>query len=221
MKARLRNVDAIMPPATAVPTECRASWPAPLANTSGMTPRMKASDVIRIGRSRMRAASTAASAIVIPRWRSCSANSTIRMPFFADRPISITSPIWQYTSLMSPRPHCAASAPRMASGTDSRMMNGSVRLSYCAASVRYTSSRPRPKMIVAWLPAAISSRERPAHANVIPCGSTRADNCLHRLQRLARAVAGRGRPVDRDRAEQVVVVDGLRRGAPRESRRRC
>ena len=32
MNARLRNVDAIMPPATAVPTECRASRPAPLAN---------------------------------------------------------------------------------------------------------------------------------------------------------------------------------------------
>ena len=39
-----------MPPATAVPTECRASWPAPVANTSGSTPRMKASEVIRIGR---------------------------------------------------------------------------------------------------------------------------------------------------------------------------
>ena len=37
--------------------------------------------------------------------------------------------------------------------------------------------------------------------------------CLHRRQRLARAVAGRRRPVDRDRAEQVVVVDVLRRGA--------
>src|ERR1044071_8668516 len=49
MNARFRNVDAIMPPATAVPTEWRASRPAPLANTSGMTPRMNASDVIRIG----------------------------------------------------------------------------------------------------------------------------------------------------------------------------
>ena len=95
MNARLRNVAAAMPPATAVPTECRASRPAPLATTSGMTPRMNASDVMRIGRSRIRAASTAASAISMPRSRSSSANCTIRMPFFADRPMSITRPIWQ------------------------------------------------------------------------------------------------------------------------------
>jgi hypothetical protein len=86
-------VDASMPPATAVPTEWRASRPAPLATTSGITPSTKASEVMRIGLSRMRAASTAASAIDSPRPRNCSANSTIRMPFFADNPISITRPI--------------------------------------------------------------------------------------------------------------------------------
>jgi len=93
MNKRFRNVDAIMPPATAVPTECRASLPAPLANTSGDTPRMNASEVIRIGRSRIRAASIAASTMDTPRPRSSSANCTTRMPFFADSPISITSPI--------------------------------------------------------------------------------------------------------------------------------
>jgi hypothetical protein len=56
---------------------------------------MKASEVIRIGRRRIRAASTAASAIVRPRARSCSANSTMRIAFFAERPISMTSPTWQ------------------------------------------------------------------------------------------------------------------------------
>ena len=61
MKIRFRNVDTSMPPATAVPTEFRASRPAPLANTSGSTPRMKASEVIRIGRSRSLEASIAAS----------------------------------------------------------------------------------------------------------------------------------------------------------------
>ena len=56
---------------------------------------MKASEVIRIGRSRMRPASIAASTIDRPRCRSCSANSTIRIAFFADSPISITRPTWQ------------------------------------------------------------------------------------------------------------------------------
>ena len=95
MNTTLRNVAKAMPPATAVPTECRPSWPAPSANASGSTPRMNASDVIRIGRSRMRAASMAASITDMPCRRSCSANSTIRIEFLAARPISITRPIWQ------------------------------------------------------------------------------------------------------------------------------
>ena len=131
-----RNVDAIMPPATAVPTELRAAAPAPLASASGSTPRMKANDVIRMGRSRMRADSTAASTIDNPCSRSCSANSTIRIEFFAASPTSSTRPTWQNTSLLKPRINCALSAPNTASGTPSRMMNGSTNDSYCAASTR-------------------------------------------------------------------------------------
>ena len=44
-----------------MPIACRISAPAPLENTSGSTPRMKANEVMRIGRSRMRQASSAAS----------------------------------------------------------------------------------------------------------------------------------------------------------------
>ena len=66
MKKIERNVDASMPPATDVPTELRAPAPAPVATASGSTPRMNANDVMRIGRSRMRAASTAASTIDMP-----------------------------------------------------------------------------------------------------------------------------------------------------------
>ena len=54
---------------------------------------MNANEVIRIGRKRNSAASIAASAIERPRSISCSANSTIRIEFFADSPISMTSPI--------------------------------------------------------------------------------------------------------------------------------
>src|SRR5262249_49187257 len=60
MKKMARKVAASMPPMTPVPTACRAPAPAPIEMASGSTPRMKASDVIRIGRKRRRAASRAA-----------------------------------------------------------------------------------------------------------------------------------------------------------------
>ena len=68
--------------------------PDPLAVTRGMTPRMNANAVMRIGRSRERAASKAASSIPLPSAILARANSTIKMAFFADSPISMTSPIW-------------------------------------------------------------------------------------------------------------------------------
>ena len=48
-----------MPVNTVMPIDLRALAPAPVAITSGTTPRMKANEVIRIGRKRARAASTA------------------------------------------------------------------------------------------------------------------------------------------------------------------
>src|SRR3954468_5670529 len=44
-----------MPANTVVPIACRLAAPAPLAITSGKTPKMNAKDVIRIGRNRIRA----------------------------------------------------------------------------------------------------------------------------------------------------------------------
>jgi hypothetical protein len=56
MKIKLSEVAAIIPPNTVVPTETRPAFPAPVANTRGTTPRMNASDVIKIGRNQNRAA---------------------------------------------------------------------------------------------------------------------------------------------------------------------
>ena len=117
MKKMERKVEAIMPPATEVPTELRAPAPAPVATARGRTPRMKANEVMRMGRRRMRPASTAASAIPRPRSRSCSANSTIRIEFLAARPMSMTSPTWQNTSLARPRSSWAPRPPTTARGT--------------------------------------------------------------------------------------------------------
>ena len=50
-----RTVAVIMPPITPVPMAFWAPEPAPLLRASGSTPKMKAREVIRIGRSRSRA----------------------------------------------------------------------------------------------------------------------------------------------------------------------
>ena len=84
-----------MPLKTVMPIDLRALAPAPLATTSGATPRMKANEVIRIGRKRARAASTAASRIGLPSFTRCSrATSTIRIAFLADKAMSRIRPIW-------------------------------------------------------------------------------------------------------------------------------
>src|SRR3954469_21110918 len=58
-----RQVEAIIPVNTVMPIDLRALAPAPVASTSGTTERMNAIEVIRIGRKRVLAASTAESAI--------------------------------------------------------------------------------------------------------------------------------------------------------------
>ena len=87
------RVAALMPNTTAVPSTRRAEAPAPLAVASGSEPKMKANEVIRMGRSRRRAPAIAASINGVPRSYSSLANSTMRIAFFAARPISMTSPI--------------------------------------------------------------------------------------------------------------------------------
>ena len=56
-----KSVTPSMPLNTAMPSDRRISAPAPDAITSGTTPRMKANDVIKIGRNRSRDASSVAS----------------------------------------------------------------------------------------------------------------------------------------------------------------
>ena len=63
---------------------------------------MNANDVIRIGRSRTRAACSAARSIDSPCSRSVLANSTTRIAFLLASPTSMTSPTWQNTSFGEP-----------------------------------------------------------------------------------------------------------------------
>ena len=67
--------------------------PAPDAIINGIKPTIMASDVIKIGRKRAAAPSTAAHVILIPILRRSRANSIIKMAFFANRPINMINAI--------------------------------------------------------------------------------------------------------------------------------
>ena len=84
---------ASIPPITVVPMIWRATDPAPVAVHSGTQPRMNAKDVIKIGRRRSLAPSSAASAKGFPCSYCSLANSTMRIAFLAAKPMSMTSPI--------------------------------------------------------------------------------------------------------------------------------
>ncbi|CFO00475.1 Uncharacterised protein [Bordetella pertussis] len=147
---------ASIPPSTPIPTARWLAAPAPVAMASGTTPRMNASDVIRMGRKRRRAASTADSYRPCPRAYWSLANSTIRMAFLAASPITVTMPTWKYTSLDMPSTVTSATAPSMPSGTTSITDSGMAQLSYRAASTRNTTSSASPIRMGAWLPASRS-----------------------------------------------------------------
>ena len=83
-----------MPPKTTVPMACWLAAPAPPATMRGTTPRMKAKEVMTMGRKRRRVASTAASVMDMPSARSSRANSTTRMAFLLARAIINTRPTW-------------------------------------------------------------------------------------------------------------------------------
>ena len=93
MRKTPMKVATSMPKKTAVPMTFCAPAPAPLAVISGTTPRMNANAVIRIGRKRSRADSSAASSTGMPSSCLALANSTIRIAFLAARPISMMLPI--------------------------------------------------------------------------------------------------------------------------------
>ena len=71
----------------------RLCAPAPVANNKGITPNTKAKEVIRIGRKRTCPASKAASLIELPSARKSRANSTIKIPFFAESATNRIMPI--------------------------------------------------------------------------------------------------------------------------------
>jgi hypothetical protein len=136
-------VAASMPTITTVPRMRRDTAPEPVAVHSGTQPRMKAKLVMRMGRRRSLAPSRAASTRPRPFSSSSLANSTMRMAFLAERPMSITRPIWANTPKSYLRAHSPKNAPKMAMGTESSTEKGRDQLSYRAARMRNTNTRDR------------------------------------------------------------------------------
>jgi hypothetical protein len=145
-----------MPLKTAVPSVRRISAPAPLESKRGTTPRMKAIDVITIGRSRSRQASMVASRTGMPFSRCTLANSTIRIAFLLASPTSTTKPIWVKMLMSMLAIHTPAIALKRHMGTTKITARGSDQLSYCAARTRKTITTAKPKTIMAVLPAKSS-----------------------------------------------------------------
>ena len=113
-----------MPPTTAMPSGLRDSAPAPRPSAIGRMPKMVASVVIRIGRSRMLAAPATASSSGIPRARRWFAYSTIRIAFLVTSPISMMSPIWEKMFSVIRSANSVSRAPNTASGTENRIVSG-------------------------------------------------------------------------------------------------
>ena len=133
-------VAASIPPNTVKPIVRLATAPAPVATTSGITPKINAIEVITIGRKRRLTASSVEVIRSSPRSTRTLANSTIRMAFFAARPISVIKPICAYTLLVRPGTQVSVSiAPNAPIGTASNTENGTDQLSYNAARNRNTN----------------------------------------------------------------------------------
>ena len=153
-----------MPPTTATPMAIRPCAPSPEAIVSGSRPRMVEALVIRIGRRRCSEACSMASRLFSPASCFWLANSPIRIPFLATRPISMMMPIWLNMFIVCPLAAMNTSAPAMASGTVSMMTSGSLKLSNCAARIRYISTIASRKANIRLEELSRNSFESPASA---------------------------------------------------------
>src|SRR5690242_18752507 len=98
----VRAVEKNTPPTIAYPSGLRAAEPAPTPHATGTAPMIVATDVMRIGRSRIRPASRTAETVSSPRAFSWLVYSTSRIEFLLTRPISKIMPISLYRLIVAP-----------------------------------------------------------------------------------------------------------------------
>ena len=122
----------INPPAITIPSDWRLLFVMAIGNA----PNIMASDVISIGRKRCVAAVIAASSLDKPLSFKWFANSTISIPFLVINPTKVIIPIWLNTFKLCPNQCRLSNAPVTAIGTVSMMINGSLKLSNCAARIK-------------------------------------------------------------------------------------
>ena len=157
-----------MPPKTTVPSELRAALPAPVANTSGVTPRKNAIEVIKIGRNRVSAACRAASRNRLAGGAQlvCELNDQDRVlarETDQHHVADLRKHVGDDESRDSQSPE---SAPKSPSGTAIRMMSGSAKnLVLRRQDEKDEHDAERKDQDAAWLPPWISLRARvPVHS---------------------------------------------------------
>ena len=96
----------------AYPSGRRLIDPAPSPRAMGSAPITVATEVMRMGRRRIRPASSAASIVAMPRSLSWLMYSTSRIEFLVTSPISRIMPIWLYTLSVEPAEIQGEAAPR-------------------------------------------------------------------------------------------------------------
>ena len=117
------------PPTITIPRGTLLEAPAPKAKAIGKAPNMVANEVIKIGRKRPTEASKTASTFDKPQTRFLLPKSTINIPFFVTKPISITMPISENIFNVSLNNQRESSAPAIANGTVIMIIRGSRKLS--------------------------------------------------------------------------------------------
>ena len=89
MTQSVKKVENNIPPKIVIPTVSLLAAPGPVPIIRGNTPIIVDRLVIRIGLNLIAAASNTATSMFLPSFRNWFANSTIKIPFFAERPIKI------------------------------------------------------------------------------------------------------------------------------------
>ena len=227
------KVAASMPPMTVVPRMRREAAPAPVAITSGTTPRMKAKAVMRIGRRRRRAPASAAStsgrAALVLGLRELDDQDGV----LGGQPDEHHQADLREDVQFVAASHERGTAPRTAMGVPSSTPKGSDQLSYCAARMQEHDEQGQ----------AEDGGRRDAlrghlllerHAGVVEAHLARhglGEDLLQRLHALLGADAGRedavdlGRPVLVEAQGEVRAVDRFhgdqRRQGHRLVARRC
>ena len=133
---RVNTSENNKPPTTTIPNGTRLEEDTPRLNAIGKAPNVVARLVIKIGRKRWPEASNTASRLFKPFSLFLLANSTINIPFFVTSPISMIIPIFEKMFNVWSNIYKLNNAPANASGTVNIIMNGSIKLSNCAASIK-------------------------------------------------------------------------------------